>query len=165
MNNQPQHEESKPAYYAIVPANVRYADIPNGAKLLYGEITALCNQKGYAWATNKYFADMYSVSARTIQRWVQALIDAQFIAVTLVNTQLRQITITQMSPMTKMSPPHDKNVTRLRETHDKNVTHNNTYINNTKNTVKKRENRRELDGSGYDRAKQIRDQLVNKIDL
>ena len=29
-----------PNYYAIIPANVRYADLKPNAKLLYGEITA-----------------------------------------------------------------------------------------------------------------------------
>src|SRR5699024_12232676 len=64
----------KKSYYAIIPANVRYdKDLINGAKLLYGEITALCNQEGYCWAGNSYFAELYSVTNRTISNWINTL--------------------------------------------------------------------------------------------
>lgn len=57
----------KKSYYAVIPATVRYdSSVVPGAKLLYGEITALCNEKGYCWATNDYFSRIYSVSKRTI---------------------------------------------------------------------------------------------------
>lgn len=62
------------SYYAIIPADVRYdEDLPANAKLLYGEITALCNERGYCWASNSYFAKLYKVSVRTVQTWINAL--------------------------------------------------------------------------------------------
>lgn len=58
-----------PAYYAVIPATIRYdSRISANAKLLYGEITALCNEKGFCWATNGYFSELYNVSSRSIQR-------------------------------------------------------------------------------------------------
>src|SRR5699024_7540163 len=66
--------DSKKSYYAIVPANVRYDKcITNGAKLLYGEITALSNQHGYCWASNSYFAKLYNVSNKTKSRLISQL--------------------------------------------------------------------------------------------
>ncbi|WP_418272855.1 helix-turn-helix domain-containing protein [Holdemanella porci] len=73
-------EEQQKAYYAIIPANVRYdKDLVPSAKLLYGEITALCNEKGYCWATNQYFAELYNVSDRTIKNWISQLTDKGYI--------------------------------------------------------------------------------------
>ena len=68
------------SYYAIIPANVRYDDslIPS-AKLLYGEITALCTEKGYCWASNEYFANQYKVSKPTIQNWLKSLEEKGYI--------------------------------------------------------------------------------------
>jgi hypothetical protein len=68
------------SYYAVIPANVRYSkDVPDGAKLLYGEITALANETGYCWASNSYFAGLYGKSPDTISRWVSQLAAAGFI--------------------------------------------------------------------------------------
>ena len=48
----------KPNFYAILPAFVRYdTELSANAKLLYSEITSLCNEKGFCWATNSYFAN------------------------------------------------------------------------------------------------------------
>ena len=67
-------------YYAIIPANVRYdKNLKDKAKLLYGEITALCNEKGYCWASNRYFAELYSVSIKTISTLIKNLIDNGYI--------------------------------------------------------------------------------------
>lgn len=63
-----------PNYYAIIPANVRYNNsIQQGAKLLYGEITALSNKTGCCWAGDHYFMGLYKVSQATIQRWLTSL--------------------------------------------------------------------------------------------
>ena len=72
--------EIKKGYYAVIPATVRYDKrIPANAKLLYGEITALCNQSGLCWAKNTYFANLYEVNTRTIQGWINALLNAGYI--------------------------------------------------------------------------------------
>ncbi len=69
-------------FYAIIPANIRYDnEVPPNAKLLYSEITALCNEKGYCWANNDYFADLYSTTDRTIRRWLNILSRKGYITV------------------------------------------------------------------------------------
>nr|DAO61797.1 MAG TPA: helix-turn-helix domain protein [Caudoviricetes sp.] len=61
--------------YAIIPANVRYdKSIAMGARLLYGEIAALCVEKGFCCATNKYFSTLYEVTEKTIKDWLSALV-------------------------------------------------------------------------------------------
>lgn len=78
-------EEQQKAYYAIIPANVRYdKDLAPNAKLLYGEITALCNEKGYCWASNQYFADLYHSSISAVQKWVSSLVKKGYINLELV---------------------------------------------------------------------------------
>lgn len=66
--------EVQRGYYAIIPAKVRYDKmLPANAKLLYGEITALCNEKGFCWAGNGYFAELYGVSNISISNWITKL--------------------------------------------------------------------------------------------
>lgn len=74
----------KKGYYAIIPASVRYDKrLPANAKLLYGELTALSNDKGYCWAGNDYFAGLYEVSRTSVSKWVSALRDAGYIQIQL----------------------------------------------------------------------------------
>lgn len=74
--------ETKRNYYAIIPANVRYDEnVRPNAKLLYGEITALCNERGYCWASNQYFAELYKVSKTSISLWIKDLINGGYITI------------------------------------------------------------------------------------
>lgn len=79
--------DTTPNYYAIIPANVRYSNVLTAnAKLLYGEITALCNKEGFCWATNDYFANLYSKDVLTISRWISSLKKAGFINLSIDQT-------------------------------------------------------------------------------
>tara|TARA_B110000483_G_scaffold57008_1_gene71320 strand:+ start:11692 stop:12402 length:711 start_codon:yes stop_codon:yes gene_type:complete len=73
------------SYYAIIPADVRYDDkVTANAKLLFGEITALTNEKGYCWASNNYFAELYKVEKGTISRWISQLEKNNHISTALI---------------------------------------------------------------------------------
>ena len=62
------------AYYAVITAPVRYdPELSSTAKLLYCEITSLCKQKGYCWASNNHFAELFNLSPSTISRMVSLL--------------------------------------------------------------------------------------------
>lgn len=72
--------EDKRSYYAVIPANVRYdKSLPAGAKLLYGEITALCGQEGFCWAKNSYFAELYNTTESTVKRWISVLEERRYL--------------------------------------------------------------------------------------
>lgn len=140
------------AYYAIIPADVRYDNnLTQGAKLLYGEITALCNEKGFCWATNSYFSQLYNVSERTIKRWIKDLIDNKYILSKIKfkddgkEIEYRYLSINKYMDQNettlgqKCHEGSDKNDTTLgQKCHlggDKNVLYNNTIYNNTINNI------------------------------
>lgn len=76
-----------PGYWAVIPAPVRYDDrIPANAKLLFGEISALCDRKGFCWAKNDYFAELYGWAPTTVTRLISSLRDAGYLVVEMVPT-------------------------------------------------------------------------------
>lgn len=77
----------KPNYYGILPAFVRYAKIPDGAKVFYAELTALTNKESFCWATNKYFQELYDVGERAVQRWLLALSEIGAVRVKVTGSQ------------------------------------------------------------------------------
>ena len=81
----------KPNYYAIIPASVRYDnELTPNAKLLYGEITALCNKLGYCCATNEYFAQLYNVSIKSISTWINTLKNKDYIKIETCNKGMEE---------------------------------------------------------------------------
>ncbi|MGY0692948.1 conserved phage C-terminal domain-containing protein [Virgibacillus sp. FSP13] len=119
------------SYYAIIPANVRYDnDIPANAKLLYGEITALCNQEGYCWAGNSYFADLYNRDKSTIARWIKQLEEKRYITREVIYKEgSREI---KSRYMRICNDPIGKNATTPI---GKNAIDNNTSLNTTSNNT------------------------------
>ena len=74
----------KPSYFAILTADVRYdKTLKPLARLLYAEITALCNKEGYCWSSNQYFADLYEVDPKTVSNWIGQLKTKGYITVQL----------------------------------------------------------------------------------
>ena len=71
---------TKPNYYAVIPAEVRYnKKLTPNSKLLYAEITALCNMNGKCTASTQYFCRLYEVSRSSIQNWLKILEENGFI--------------------------------------------------------------------------------------
>lgn len=126
-------------YYAIIPASVRYdKSLTPNAKLLYGEITALCNDKGYCWAGNDYFAALYDVSKTSVSKWISALRDCGYINIQLEYAEGTKQILHRYIRLIK-DPIEEKLNTPLRKVKDpieeKLIVNNtsNTTINNTMN--------------------------------
>lgn len=137
-------EEQQKSYYAIIPANVRYdKDLAPNAKLLYGEITALCNEKGYCWASNQYFAELYGVSVLSIKRWVNSLVAKGYVYRTLtykpnskeVDKRILSIDGGIKIDTTSVQECYDPSIKKDTSSSIKNDTDNNTSIDNTFNNT------------------------------
>lgn len=173
-------EEQQKAYYAIIPANVRYdKDLVPNAKLLYGEITALCNEKGYCWATNQYFAELYNVSDRTIKNWISQLADKGYIQRSVKyregtkEIEQRKLFIGRENNFTTsgnyVPDPRENNFTTPSEN---NIPVNNTSINNTFNNTniykgKKKQKSETVNSviAEYTENKDLQDALHDFVDM
>lgn len=138
-------EDQQKSYYAIIPANVRYdKDLAPNAKLLYGEITSLCNEIGYCWASNQYFAELYGVSVLSIKRWVNSLVAKGYVYRTLtykpnskeVDKRILSIDGGIKIDTTSVQECYDPSIKKGTSSSIKNDTDNNTVINNTFNNKK-----------------------------
>ena len=76
-------EAAKPAFWAVLPAAVRYdEELPPNAKLLYAEISSLTDRRGHCYASNEYFMRVFSLSERTVQNLLNALKRGGYIRIT-----------------------------------------------------------------------------------
>lgn len=77
--------ENKKNYYAIIPAPVRYCKkLKANEKLMFGELTALANEKGFCYASNDYFANLYDVSKTSVSKWISNLEKNKFIRLKMI---------------------------------------------------------------------------------
>lgn len=122
----------KKSYYAIIPAFVRYdEDLAPNAKLLYGEITALCNDKGYCWATNEYFSSLYKVSVTSVSKWISSLVKKGYIISEIDKScrEKRGLRIPYVGLEEKLNPP----LTKVNQHIEEKLKDNNTSIINKEN--------------------------------
>ena len=128
--------KEKPNYYAIIPAEVRYSKAltPN-AKLLYAEITALCNMNGKCTASTQYFCRLYEVSRGAVQNWLKMLDDNGYIDRTVIYKQgsreimHRYINIKDKGSVKIMTDNTNINITNT------NLTDSNTKVGFVKPTI------------------------------
>lgn len=174
-------EEQQRSYYAIIPANVRYdKDLAPNAKLLYGEITALCNEKGYCWASNQYFAELYGVSILSIKRWVNSLVTKGYVYRTLtykpnskeVDKRILSIDGDIKIDTTSVQKCYDPSIKNNTSSSIKNDTDNNTSINNTFNNTniykgKKKQKSETVNSviAEYTESKDLQDALHDFVDM
>jgi len=96
-----------PAYQINIPAAVRFDKklLPN-AKLLYGEIKALCDQKGYCWAGNDHLATLYGVKAKVVSRWINQLCKYGYLHIEVCHGNRRKIYTTSDLLEKDSTPPN-----------------------------------------------------------
>lgn len=118
----------EPGYVAIIPAPVRYdSRLKDKAKLIYGEITALCDKYGKCWATNKYFAELYGISITAVSLLIKNLKDCGYINSQFVykgnskEVEYRYLTIVKEGYLSKVKDPLKEKLKDIKE--------NNTSIN------------------------------------
>jgi DNA-binding PadR family transcriptional regulator len=132
-------------YYAIIPAPVRYCkDLKANEKLMYGELTALSNDKGFCFASNEYFSNLYDVSKTSISKWISNLEKNGFIKIKMIyergTKQIKQRRI-YIAPLLKKSsiPIEEKLNTPIEEKlKDIYILTNNNNINNNNSTKSKK---------------------------
>ena len=112
----------QPRYHISIPAIVRYdTTLKPAAKLLYGEVLALCDQTGYCWATNQYFAILYGVNKETVSGWFSQLVAQQYVRISYEESPgyQRRIYLEKLpeNPIEKSYAPLDKNAKGLTNNH------------------------------------------------
>ena len=128
----------KPSFYSILTADVRYDErIGDFAKLLYSDLTARCNRKGYCWPTNEQLAEDHRKNARTIVRTLRELESAGYIATEVIRDQKNMVVERRIwldanarAGLEFLRKPPDKNVTTPPDKNVKYIKENNININN-----------------------------------
>lgn len=126
----------QPAYYAIIPAVVRYdPNLPPNAKLLYGEITALASKEGFCWASNQYFADLYGLTKTSVSTLVGKLNSRGYIRALTIDENSRHIYITGLAEKSQgVTKKQQGGLRKIARGDSEKSKHSNTVSNTENNT-------------------------------
>ena len=133
----------KPAFFAILPAAVRYdARLKPMERILYSEITALADQTGYCYASNRYFIELYGVTDRAVQKWIKDLTVCGYITVEMLGgagqgrcerriTPIFSLWDVRQTPEQKFATPEQKFAPPPNKSSGRTIQDHNTSNNNT----------------------------------
>lgn len=94
----------KPSFYAVLPADVRYAeDLTSLQKILYAEITALTNKEWYCYAGNSYFAELYKKDPTRVSKTISDMQKKWYLQVSRENESwfVRKIYVWELKELKK----------------------------------------------------------------
>ena len=152
------------SWYAVITADVLYdKNLTDRQKLLFAVIGNMSNERGYCFATNAFFAEMFSVTTRSIQNDIEALETAGYIG-RVVNLKpngdvdYRALTPCNIlrTPVKDSSSPHEKYFTPPMKNSSYIITKNNNKENNKKNN--------NMPDSVFEEFWKAYDKKVNKAD-
>ncbi|HAR6121589.1 TPA: DnaD domain protein [Staphylococcus pseudintermedius] len=122
----------QPNYYSIIPANVRYdKELKPMEIIMYGEITALANKYGYAYASNSYFANLYQVHKKTVSNWINHLKDKGYIRTVVTRNEDMSVKDRKIYVI----PPYEQKDGEGYPQKDSYSIHEKTEENNTSNNI------------------------------
>jgi len=159
-------KKDKPNYYAIITAEVRYNNnLTDSEKLLYGEITALSNQKGYCWSSNKYFADLYDVTKGTISKRISKLVDEGYLKRELIRNNNNEVVERKLYPLNSIGYAINKQEGMVNK-NQVNTTRTNTTSNNNSCSDSKSQNDKvkfDKNSKPYQLAMYLKNKINNNI--
>ena len=102
-------EDRKPAYWAVIPAGIRYdEELRPNAKLIYAEISAMSDATGFCWATNRYLADLFGLTKNTVSELVAQLAERGYVRLEIVKGDNGNI-VERRIWLAEVHPPIPKN--------------------------------------------------------
>ena len=102
-------EERKPAYWAVLPAGIRYdEELRPNAKLIYAEISAMSDATGFCWATNRYLAQLFGLAQDTVSALVAQLAERGYVSLEIIRGPKGNVTERRIW-LAEVHPPIGKN--------------------------------------------------------
>jgi hypothetical protein len=81
--------------FSVIPTEIMVSkEISSTAKIVYGLISSLTNEKGYCWANNKYLGELVNKEERQISNIINKLSKLGLIVSEVENNYKRKITLT-----------------------------------------------------------------------